>query len=132
MEIQELVGIGLEGGTLVEYKGNTGFSLEYGRAVIVSIVVSDEKFSIETDNPEAYMGLSLSKMARKMGYVANVRRFGPVYLIDSPMGWNYVLAPKGIEIPKRPGWMDVSEEEFLSEVERHLKGDSSEGASEKS
>lgn len=120
MRVEDLVGKGLEGGTLVEYKGNCGFSLEYGRANITAVKVENDYFSIETDNEESYMGLSLSKEATAMGYTAEVRERDGYYMIASPMGWCYIAAPLGVIIPPRPNWLDVSDKEFGDTVRRTL------------
>ena len=123
MRVEDLVGIGLEGGTLVEYKGNCGFSLEYGRANITAVKVEGEEFSIETDNDESFMTLSLSKEARAIGYTAEVRKRGDFYLIASPMGWCYAVAPLGVIIPPRPGWLEVSDKQFDDTIRRTVCGE---------
>lgn len=113
----------LIGGTLVEYKANCGFSLEYGRATITSMGVDGTTFYIRTDNEEAFLEQNISEEVQRMGYAAEVRKRGDVYLISSPMGWCYAVAPKGGEIPTRPNWLEVSDGHFEDALKKHLTGE---------
>src|SRR5262245_8137385 len=122
LELEDLVGIGLEGGTLVEYKANTGFSLEYGRATIVSVKQEGDLFSIVTDSEDAFLEQNTAPWVKRMGYGAAVERRGDIYLLSSAMGWSYALAKKGVEISAKPNWLDVSKEEFTDSVEKYLNG----------
>ncbi len=121
MKLQDLIGAGLEGGILVEYKANCGFSLEFGRATITEVALEGEIFHIRTDNEESFMKQNVAEEVRNMGYGADVEKRGAIYLISSPMGWCYVAAPKGVDVPNKPNWLEVPMEEFSNTVERHLR-----------
>lgn len=123
MKLQDLPR-SLIGGTLVEYKDNCGFDLEYGRATItdMGMDLDGKTYFIKTDNEEAHMTQNVSPAVEAMGYTAEAQKQGEIYLLRSSMGWCYTLAPKGVEIPKRPNWLDVSIEEFGNSVREHISG----------
>jgi hypothetical protein len=112
----------LVGGALVEYKNNCGFDLEYGRATITDMGMDGEMFFIKTDRKDAFLTQNVSPMVERMGFTAEVQKQGEIYLIRSSMGWRYALAPKGVEIPQRPHWLAVSDDEFDNSVKKTLMG----------
>jgi hypothetical protein len=122
VKLRDLVHQDLVGGTLVEYKDNCGFDLEFGRATITRVAVEGEMFLIETDNEEAYMTQNISPVVEAMGYRSEVQRQGDVYLIRSSMGWGYALAKKGVDIPKRPHWLEVSDKDYEDTIRRTVVG----------
>jgi hypothetical protein len=119
MELEELVGAGLVGGTLVEYKASTGFGLEFGRGKITEVGMDGTMFFIHTDNKESFLEQNVASDIKAMGYGTEVEKKGPFFLLSSSMGWCYVAAPPGVEVPKKPGWLDVSDEEFADAMKRH-------------
>lgn len=123
MKLQDLPR-SLIGGTLVEYKDRCGFDLEYGRATITDIGMDREEFYVRTDREDAFLVQNVSPMVEAMGYSAAVQKQGEIYLIQSSMGWCYTLAPKGVEIPARPHWLDVSDDQFTNTVKENLTGQS--------
>lgn len=121
MHLRDLIGKGLEGGTLVEYKDNCGFSLEYGRATIKSVGINGEMFEIQTDNGESHLEQNISPDVERMGYTAHVEKRGDVYLLKSSMGWCYAAAPPGVKIEKRPDYMEVSDERFDNVIRNQIR-----------
>lgn len=124
MQLEDLVNENLVGGILVEYKDNTGFGLEYGRANIMLVGIREETFEIRTDNEDAcHLDQNISEDVKRMGYRARVEKRGEIYYISSAMGYCYVAAPKGVEIPGKPNYLDVTDQEFVDEVKRHWGAD---------
>lgn len=92
--LNDLLETDFKGGTLVEYKKGFGFGVEWGRGNITEVFISDEELSINTDR-EAYLYLS------DICYIGNVGRCEDVFYLRIPSLFNYALAPKGIDIPKK-------------------------------
>lgn len=93
--LRELSQIDFNEGVLVEYKDGFGFDFEYGRAIITKVDVRNKKFTIQTDG-DCYLDLS------DLNYIKEIKREGDVFYLDIPILFNYALAPKGINIPKKP------------------------------
>jgi len=122
LHLRDLVGAGLEGGTLVEYKDNCGFALEYGRATIRSVSIQGDEFAILTDSEDAYLKSRIDPELEQRGIRDYVERRGPYFLIRLWMAWCYVAAPKGVEVPNRPNWLDVTEDEFKETIRKAIGG----------
>lgn len=99
MKLSELCAPGrdLRGGTLVEYERGAGFTSEFGRATITRVGFSPQQpdyFEIETDGSASF--------GQSFDYYGDTEIVleGGIYLWDSCLGWSYVLAPAGVEIPE--------------------------------
>lgn len=95
--LDDLLKTNFEDGTLVEYKNGFGFSVEWGRAHIRKMKIDGKKLEIETDG-EAHLYLS------DINHIHRVIREGEVFYLDIPILFGYALAPKGVEIPKKPSY----------------------------
>ena len=99
VKLEDFLKIDFLGGTLVEYKYNHGFDVEFSREKINKINISEENYlRIETNN-KVELNLKLIEL-----YISKKDR---VYYLDIKYLYCYSIAQKGIIIPKKIDYEDL-------------------------
>ena len=109
LHLNDLLATNVAGGTLVEYKDAMLFEVEFDRGTITRAELSRERIDIRTDTRACLWWNGLK------GW--NCERSGDVYYLFHPNFKGYAVAPRGVEIPKKPHYTELSNDE-LGKIEQ--------------